>query len=155
MATKLTEHFTLEELTYSATAAKNNIPNIPTELHKQHLKELAVELLEPLRMAWGGGIRVSSGYRGFRLNQAVKGSKSSAHCNGYAADLVPVDGRIREFKKFTKEWLKATKRGYDQFIDERKPNGSEWVHLGLRNSRGGQRRQNLKTLDGVNYTITQ
>lgn len=153
MATKLSEHFTLEELTYSATAAANHIPNVPTEVHKAHLKELVTNLLEPLRVAWGGSIKVTSGYRGFRLNQKVKGSKSSAHCNGYAADLVPSDGRIKEFKKFTKDWLRTSGRKYDQFIDERKLNGSEWVHLGLKNGRGGQRKQNLKTLDGKNYTL--
>ena len=35
------------------------------------------------------GINISSGYRGPELNTAVGGSSTSAHCHGYAFDLVP------------------------------------------------------------------
>lgn len=151
MATKLTDHFTLEELTYSVTATKNKLDNTPTEEHKKHLKELAVELLEPLRVKWGSAIRVSSGYRGFRLNEKVKGSKSSAHCVGYAADLVPENGDIKGFKTFVRKWLKETGKKYDQYIDENK-NG-EWVHLGIRSRGGLQRKQNLLYKGGVYTTL--
>lgn len=156
MATKLTEHFTLEEMTYSATAAANKIDNTPPAEHRKHLQELCDYILEPLRVAWGAPIKVTSGYRGFRLNQRVKGSKSSAHCVGYAADIVPKDGNlqdIRTFKIFMRKWLKQNNIAYDQFIDERNLKGSEWVHIGLRSQAGRQRRQNLKTLDAKNYTL--
>lgn len=153
MATKLTDHFTLEELTYSVTATKNKLDNTPSEEHKKHLEELAVELLEPLRVAWGSAIRVSSGYRGFRLNEKVKGSKSSAHCVGYAADLVPENGDIKGFKTFVRKWLKETGKKYDQYIDEKNLKGSEWVHVGIRDRKGRQRHQDLITTDGKNYNL--
>lgn len=156
MATKLTEHFTLEEMTYSATAKANKIDNTPTAEHRRHLQELCNNILEPLRVAWGAPIQVTSGYRGFRLNEKVKGAKKSAHCVGYAADIIPKDGslqEIREFKVFVRQWLKKTKTRYDQFIDERNTKGSEWVHIGIKSQGGLQRKQDLKTLDAKTYSI--
>lgn len=156
MATKLTEHFTLEEMTYSVTAKAKGLSNKPTAEHRKHLQELCEKILEPLRVAYGAPIRVSSGYRGFRLNETVKGSKSSAHCVGYAADIVPSGGTlndIRTFKIFVRNWLKQNNIAYDQFIDERNLAGSEWVHIGIRSQAGRQRRQNLKTIDAKNYTL--
>lgn len=153
MATKLSEHFTIEELTYSATAADNKIDNTPTKEHIDNLTELVTNLLEPLRVAWGKPINVTSCYRGFRLNQKVRGAKASAHCVGYAADIVPSNRDIAGFKKFVREWLHNTNTAYDQYIDEAKKNGSEWVHVGIRNSKGKQRKQDLITTDGVNYRL--
>ena len=151
MATKLTEHFALEELTYSATAAANKIDNTPTEAAKAHLKELCECLLEPLRVAWGKPIKITSGYRGFRLNEKVKGAKKSAHCAGYAADMVPIGASITEFKSFVRRWLRETGKKYDQYIDEHS-GASEWVHLAVRSQGGAQRKQDLLYKGGV-YTM--
>ena len=145
---KLTAHFTLEELTASTTAKQLGIANTPTPEHVNNLSELAQRILEPLRVAWGSPIIVTSGYRGFYLNKAVKGSTSSAHCYGLAADLIPANGAMVAFKQFVRYWLRQTGTAFDQYIDERKENGSEWVHVGLRNKQGKQRRQELKTVDG-------
>ena len=151
MATKLSEHFTLEELTKSATAAANHIDNTPTAEHSANLQELVTNLLEPLRVAYGKPIRITSGYRGFRLNEKVKGAKKSAHCVGYAADMVPVDGYIAGFKKFVRQWLKQTGKRYDQYIDEHS-GASQWVHLAIKSQGGAQRKQNLLEKGGV-YTM--
>ena len=150
MATKLTEHFTLEELTYSATAAANKIDNTPDAAQVAHLRELATNLLEPLRQAWGKPIKITSGFRGFRLNEKVKGAKKSAHCAGYAADMMPTDGNITGFKTFVRQWLKKTGAKYDQFIDEHS-GASQWVHLAVRSQGGLQRKQDLLYKGGV-YT---
>lgn len=151
MATKLSDHFTLEELIHSTTATANHIDNTPTKEALAHLEELVTNLLEPLRVAWGGGIRITSGYRGFRLNAKVKGSKTSAHCYGYAADCVPTNGDIRTFKAFVKKWLRENNIAYDQYIDENK-GASQWVHLGIRSRAGAQRKQNLLYKNGA-YSI--
>ena len=151
MATKLSEHFTLEEMTYSATAAANKIDNTPTKEHVAHLTELVTNLLEPLRVAWGKPIKITSGYRGFRLNEKVKGAKKSAHCAGYAADMVPADGNITEFQTFVRQWLKQTGKKYDQYIDEHS-GASQWGHLAVRSQGGAQRKQNLLYKGGV-YTM--
>ena len=56
-------YFSLSELLRSDTAAARNIDNIPSWEVVDHLRELADNLLDPLRVAWGKAIRVTSGYR--------------------------------------------------------------------------------------------
>ena len=148
---RLTAHFTLEELTASTKAKQLHIDNTPSPEHIANLQELADKILEPLRVAWGSPIIVSSGYRGYKLNQAVKGSTTSAHCYGLAADLVPYNGDIRGFKAFVRNFLHRSNIAYDQYIDEKDTKGSEWVHVGIRNRQGKQRHQDLFTLDAKHY----
>lgn len=147
------KHFTIEEFTSSVTARAKGLDNTPTEEHRQHIEEMVTLLLDPLREAWAircareqlgtPRLKVSSGYRSFQLNQAVGGSATSAHCVGYAADLMPMNGRLAEFKKFCREWLAG--RDFDQLIseDEDANRVPVWVHIGYRNTSGQQRRQML------------
>lgn len=143
------KYFTIAELSYSETAKKKEIDNTPDEVVKLNLKNMTEKLLDQLREAWGSPIKVTSGYRSKALNLAVNGSKTSAHNSGNAVDLVPSNGKIKEFKAFVKNFLKD--KLYDQFIDEN--NGkSEWVHIGYKNASGQQRRQNLIYKNGK-YTL--
>lgn len=146
------KYFTIKELTHSDTATARGISNVPDANAVVHLTELIVRLLDPLREAWGNPIKVTSGYRGFRLNSAVGGSKSSAHCYGYAADIVPVGESITDFKAFVLDWLKTSRVKYDQYIDEAS-GASQWVHLAIRNGQGEQRKQRLKMRGGKYYAI--
>lgn len=85
------------------------IDNTPSPEIEAHITESVESLLDPLREAWeacsrkqGWGtpaIRISSGYRCRELNRAVGGSVTSAHRYGYAFDLIPLNGRMREFKR--------------------------------------------------------
>lgn len=92
---KLSENFTLEELIQSDTVdarnsdknPNNDIDNTPTLAQEAALDELADNILQPLRNYLGYEIEVSSGFRGPELNQVVKGSKTSDHCKGKAADI--------------------------------------------------------------------
>ena len=59
---------------------------------------------------------ISSGYRGPKLNAAVGGSSTSAHCHGYAFDLVPTNGKMKEFKRFCREFL--ADKAFDQLISD-------------------------------------
>ena len=148
---RLSKYFSLEEFTRSDTARKLGIDNTPTPEHIQNLSDMCVNLLEPIRVAWGSGIRITSGYRGTALNKAVKGSATSAHCFGLAADMVPINGKMADFKKFVRNWLHETGAPYDQYIDEKNKKGSEWVHLALADRKGRIRHQDLITTDGKNY----
>jgi uncharacterized protein YcbK (DUF882 family) len=49
--------------------------------------ELVFALLDPLRAALGKPVRVTSGFRSPEVNQAVKGSPTSQHMLGEAADI--------------------------------------------------------------------
>lgn len=136
------KYFTIKELCASATATRLGIKNEPSKQATTNLESLVLNILDPLRAAWGGGIIVTSGYRSVALNKAVGGSTTSAHRYGYAADIVPADGRISVFKAFCVKWLKENEISFDQYIDE--SDGSEWVHIGIKSPSGNQRRQFLK-----------
>ena len=89
--TRLTPHFRLREFTTSTTHPE--IYNVPAPLHVENLTRVA-QWLEVLREDYNrryddgtATIRISSGYRSFRLNQAVGGAKDSNHLMGCAADL--------------------------------------------------------------------
>ena len=136
------KYFTIKELCASLKATALGIKNEPTKAAMLNLESLVLNILDPLRAAWGGAIVVTSGYRSAVLNKAVGGSTTSAHRYGYAADIVPADGRISVFKAFVVKWLKDNEISFDQYIDE--VDGSEWVHIGIKSSSGNQRRQYLK-----------
>lgn len=158
------KHFTMVELTRSTTARKLGLDNTPSAEHAANLEMMVAQLLDPLREAWAvqcahekwgtPALNVTSGYRGPALNNAVGGSNSSAHCVGYAADLVPANGRLAEFKAFCRGWLKG--RPFDQMIseDEDAVGVPRWVHLGYKNQQGGQRRQLLSMIGGKYQPLT-
>lgn len=134
MTTK--SYFTIEELCASETAAKYNINNTPDPIITSHLQQL-INFLNPLREAWGSAIKVSSGYRCDKLNRFVGGSKTSSHLIGYGVDLVPANGKMSDFKRFIIDYMKI--RMFDQCIIE-KSGKTEWIHIGLYNAKGQQRR---------------
>lgn len=141
------KYFSIKELIASLKATQLGIKNEPSKAALVNLESLVLNILDPLRAAWGGGIIVTSGYRSVALNKAVGGSPSSAHRYGLAADIVPADGRISVFKAFCVKWLKDNQVNFDQYIDE-VGGGSEWVHIGIKSPSGNQRRQFLKYRNG-------
>ena len=132
------KYFSLKELCSSDVASKKRIDNFPSGAVVQHLTELTEKILEPLRVAWGSGIKVNSGYRCDALNRAVGGVSTSAHKQGYAADLVPSNGKVDEFGKFVKDWLLKNRIKFDQVLFETSGK-TKWVHIGLYSSTGTQR----------------
>lgn len=131
-------YFSLKELCSSDVAEKRKIDNFPSFTVVEHLAELTEKILEPLRVAWGSGIKVNSGYRCDALNRAVGGVSTSAHRLGYAADLQPTNGKTDEFGKFVKEWLVRNKIKFDQCLWETQGK-TKWVHIGIRSTSGSQR----------------
>ena len=87
MELKLTPHFSLNEFTRSDTAKEKRIYNTPSDVVIGRLRDLCVNVLEPLRNRLACPIRVNSGYRSTALNRAVGGSPSSQHILGEAADI--------------------------------------------------------------------
>ena len=134
MATK--SYFTIAELCASDTAKKYGIDNTPNPIIVTHLQQL-INFLNPLREAWGSAIKVTSGYRCKRLNDMVGGSKTSSHMIGYGVDLVPANGKMDVFKKFVVDYMKTCV--FDQCIIE-KSGKIEWIHIGLYNAKGQQRK---------------
>ena len=88
---KLSQHFSLEELVASETAARQGIDNTPDARTLTNLIRLA-ETLERVRRALDGHVMtITSGYRSEELNRVVGGSKDSMHMQGLAADFICPD----------------------------------------------------------------
>ena len=83
----LSEHFSLDEFTFSATAKAMGIANSPGSSELANLRFLCREVLEPARKVIGEPIHITSGYRCLALNRAVGGVAQSYHVRGLAADL--------------------------------------------------------------------
>lgn len=81
------KYFELEELLRSETALNHGIESLPAWEDVENLKELATDVLDPIRIEWGQPIIVTSGYRGAVLNVAVGGVPNSAHMVGRAVDV--------------------------------------------------------------------
>lgn len=133
---KTPKYFKLEELMTSSTAREKSIENLPGWEVVEHLLELAF-FLDDLREAWGSGIKITSGYRNEALNKVVGGVKNSVHQIGYAADIQPANGKMKEFAAFVEKW--ARNKNYDQIIVERSKKAT-WIHIGLFNNDHKQRR---------------
>ena len=84
---QLTENFSLNEMIKSETALRLHMDNTPPPEVVENLRVLCEHVLQPLRTAYGRGIKVNSGYRAPDVNAAVGGSKTSDHCRGQAADI--------------------------------------------------------------------
>lgn len=126
---KLTENFSLRELTKSATAERLGILNKPTKEVLANLQELASTILQPIREKWGEPIIVTSGYRSPRLNEVVGGARNSQHMKGQAADIRTVSDKVADnYKLFCliKDMINTSAITVGQLIDE---HGYSWIHI--------------------------
>ena len=137
MVTRISKNFTLEEFTASATAKAKGITNVPSNQQVANLCALVHHVLQPLRDAMGHEVKIGSGYRCPRLNQAVGGVSNSQHLNGEAADLCIDGDKMKGRKWFT--WIQSH-CDFDQLILEHSKTGSYWVNVSYR-SDGKNRKQ--------------
>ena len=126
MNTPVTMHFTIEELCASDTAKAKGISNKPNMQQMINLVYLAAYVLEPLRVAMGESIKISSGFRSEALNKAVGGAFNSQHKKGQAADLC-IDGDLKKGRR----WFEYIKKHlpFDQLIWEHDKSGTYWIHV--------------------------
>ena len=138
---KLTENFSLNELTKSQTAERKGIDNTPSTEHQENLKSLCEMILQPIRDHFGQVVSVSSGYRSPELCVAIGSSTKSQHAKGEASDFEIFGVSNKELADWIDENL-----DYDQLIleywkGEDEPN-SGWVHCSYTN--GNNRKQYLR-----------
>jgi zinc D-Ala-D-Ala carboxypeptidase len=136
----ITKNFSLRELTYSQTAIKNGIPNIPKDPQVlENLTTLCEKVLEPLREGMNCPIKISSGYRSPELNRLIGGAKASQHNVGEAVDI-DLDDKNAELFAYIVNNL-----DFDQIIwefgDDKNP---DWVHVSYKSA--GNRKQLLKAI---------
>jgi len=137
---KLSENFSLLELTKSQTAERKGIDNTPSTEHQENLKSLCTSILQPVRDHFSRVVSVSSGYRSEALCLAIGSKTTSQHAKGEAADFEIFGLSNKELADYINENL-----DYDQLIleywKESDPN-SGWVHCSYTN--GSNRKQYLK-----------
>ena len=138
---KLTEHFSLEELTHTDHREYDNTPN-DSEL--ENLKRLA-EFLEEVKVVLGGKpVMINSAFRSKAVNDAVGSKDSSQHRVGCAADLkVPSMTPDDVIKAVI-----ASNLGYDQVIREfATPTGGGWTHISIPNTPDAKPRKQALIID--------
>lgn len=117
------KYFTVAEFVRSETADRLAIDNrLPKEL-LPNVQALINNVLDPLREAYGKPITINSGYRSPALNKAVKGSATSDHMKGCAADIS--GGSPKENKRLF-YLIQELGLPFKQLIDEK---NFAWVHV--------------------------
>lgn len=127
--TRISKNFTLDEMLASATAKAKGIINAPGVDEVCNMCALVHHVLQPLRDAMGEPIKIGSGYRCTRLNQAVGGVANSQHIKGQAADLC-IDGDMKKGRRWF-NWI-LDNCDFDQLIWEHNAKGTYWVHVSFR-----------------------
>lgn len=136
--TRLTPHFTLQELTRTSTG----LPNKPSTSAERALYALATNILEPIRAKFGA-FTPTSAFRSTAVNKAVGGASTSSHLRGEAADIVIKGVPARTVAT----WCKKNIPVYDQLIFE-SIKGVEWVHISY-SATNKNRKQAFDIVDGV------
>lgn len=126
---QLTKHFTLSELASSSIAQKNGINNTPNEAVIDNLI-IVCEGLEVIRKEAGLPIVITSGYRSKELNRHpdIKGSETSQHLDGQAADINIPGMAVEELFQLIKMLVRQGNINVDQCIQE----FDRWVHVSFR-----------------------
>lgn len=137
---RLSKNFTLSEFCVTNTG----LPNNPDMLSRANLSLLARKILQPIRER-AGILKISSGYRSPEVNKAVGGSESSQHCDGEAADIIPLEADIDEVMGWI---VRDSGIQFGQCILENK-GGKRWIHISL--PRASRPNQMAMTYDGKKY----
>ena len=148
---RLSEHFTLAEL----TKTKTGIENVPNEEQVENLKRVC-RWLEELRLRYNLNkkekiknkdeeepIIINSGFRSAEVNKAVGGSPSSNHLTGCAVDIrcIGIEQALR-YAAILLDISDQNKEDFDELIIERK-GYTYWIHFAVRPF-GNRRRTNYK-----------
>lgn len=148
MPTKLSDYFTLEELTVSEYAARNGIDNSPSIEILVALAKTAHEM-DRVRRLLGRPILPSSGYRGQELERGLKNKPAgwislSQHTKGEAVDFIcPGFGNVQQV--FDKMRLSGLE--FDQLIAE----CGRWVHVSF----AEKNRRECLSYDGKDYVLVR
>ena len=115
------------EFIKSQTAIRHGIRNMPpNEQCWISIEKLAQNILQPVRSHFGR-IRITSGFRTVKLCLMIGSSAGSNHTRGQAADIEPINSKIKLFDIL--EWI-HNNLDYRELIAEFFPTG--WVHVAYR-----------------------
>tara|TARA_R110002012_G_scaffold278308_2_gene465878 strand:- start:587 stop:1267 length:681 start_codon:yes stop_codon:yes gene_type:complete len=148
--TKISEHISYKEATFSRTALRRNIDNTPGPEELKCLMDLGENLFEPLREWVGGPIKINSMFRGKKVNTAIGGSKTSQHMKGQAIDIDDTFGHKTNAEMY--HYIKDNLI-FDQMIwefgDDNNPN---WIHVSFVTHRKNRKKLTVAYKDEHNKT---
>ena len=104
---KLTANITLDELTKSQIAERKGINNNPNPQQIENLKNLAINILQPVRSHFDKPLIISSGFRCAQLCTEIGSSINSQHVadDGAAAADFEIPGEL-EFDQLILEFYR-------------------------------------------------
>ena len=154
---KLSENFSLNELTKSQTATRKGIDNKPTSEQVENLKALSINILQKIRNHYERPVRVTSGYRSPELCVAIGSSAKSQHAKGEAADFEITGIDNFDLAIWISKYLEFDQLISEFYTDQHPDSG--WVHCSYK-ADGINRKQcltaykeNGKTRYGKGLTI--
>ena len=143
---RLSQHYTLGEMTKTGTG----IPNIPSRVSIENLRNLCENWLEEMRYDYNTlyclkpgedyetsqsvePVIITSGFRSEDVNRAVGGSPSSNHLTGCAVDIrcAGFEQAVR-YATILLDIADDTRQDYDELFIERKKGGRYWLHFAVR-----------------------
>ncbi len=137
----MSQHFSIGELCVSDTAVKHGIANTPTPEHLHNIETYLMPGLEHVRTILDDRtIRIFSGYRNPKVNKLVKGTPTSAHPQGLAADLRAAGISAEQAAFAIARAMKRKEIEIDQLILE-SSRGVVHVSFDPRTGHGGPRMQ--------------
>ena len=141
MKEMLTDHVSMKEATFSATAERTMIANTPTRAEEKKMILVAERVFEPLREHFGVPIGITSFFRSKELNAYLHGSDSSQHVKGEAMDIdADVYGGLTNKEIFIYIWKNLD---FDQLIWEfGTKDEPAWIHVSFKKE--GNRKQILR-----------
>ena len=141
---KLSEHFTLGEMTASS---HKEVYNIPSHEAIANLKRLCT-WLEELRKRYNEEISpraalgrddkekpiiINSGYRSPQLNKKVGGVASSNHVTGCAVDIrVLGTEQLIRYANILLDYADESGQDFDELLIEKNRYGAIWLHFAVR-----------------------
>ena len=156
---KLSQHFTLGELTKTNV---KGISNVPPHAAVLNLKNLCENWLEDLRYSYNTlyclkpgedyetsknvePIVINSGFRSEAVNKAIGGVKGSNHLTGCAVDIRCLG--IEQAIRYACILLDCARSNadFDELLIERSPKGTYWIHFAVRPSNNRRKVLFIKT----------
>ena len=133
--TKLTEHFSLQEMCKTNVKGVSNAPDAKATANLYRVCGWLEELRNEWNNTYGDGndpIIINSAFRNPVVNKAVGGSLTSNHLTGCAADIrvLGMEQLIR-YAAILLDISDKAKKDFDEILMERKGN-SLWLHFAVR-----------------------
>ena len=153
-ANRLSNTFTLNELTHSDTADKNNIDNTIKDTNKvNNLRALCNNVIDVIKARYttnNADVKFvcTSGYRCNELNKLIGGVRNSQHTRGQAVDFVVMDSK-QDLKHLFTFITRQKDIPFDQIIYETL-GVKVWIHIS--HKRVGINRRQCMLMNNGKYT---